>query len=43
MFESLLFSSGHDLRLMGIVEKISNRSTHKPYMCQRNGIGNALI
>ena len=39
MLESLLFSSDHDLRLMELVEKISNRSTRKPYMCQRNGIG----
>lgn len=43
MCESLLFSSDHDLRLMELVEMIRNRPTHKPYVCQRNYIGNALI
>lgn len=43
MCESLLFSLDHDLRLMELEEMIRNRLTHKPYMCQRNYIGNALF
>lgn len=39
MFESLLSSSDHDLRLMELLEK-SNRSK---YMCQRHDNGNNAL
>lgn len=35
MCESLHFSSDLNLRLMELVKKISNTSTHKPYMSKK--------